>query len=371
MSRRPDAASTNRCIHQIIFVMITYMLYRTGNLHAVAKAAGVSAMTVSRTLRNSPAVHPSTRERILKEAKRLGYRPDPVASRLMATVRKGKTRKASATIAFVRDLRPAAVERDAAHLYIRLDDIRSRATVLGYNVDEFILGKDGVSPRRLQSILRARGIEAALFSLESPHRHLEGFDFSSFACATFGYGLQNPALHRASTNMTQGLLAGLDWLASRGYARIGLAVSAWADIRSDHTYSGAFRHYQATVPRRRQVPPLIFETTNLHATQPAFLKWLKTHRPDALISFDKVIPDWVTSHAGLAIPSDIGFLVHDHPGNSCGLSGVCHNRIEVAAAAVDLVTTQLFHNERGIPRVPRQILVPATLLDQGSCPGRS
>ncbi len=50
----------------------------------VAAAAGVSVATVSRAVRGLPNVAASTRERVQEVAAQLGYRPDPVASRLAA-----------------------------------------------------------------------------------------------------------------------------------------------------------------------------------------------------------------------------------------------------------------------------------------------
>ena len=48
----------------------------------VAKASGVSQSTVSRVLSGAPTavpIAPETRERVLADAKRLGYRPNPLA----------------------------------------------------------------------------------------------------------------------------------------------------------------------------------------------------------------------------------------------------------------------------------------------------
>ncbi|MBE2204645.1 MAG: LacI family DNA-binding transcriptional regulator [Chthoniobacterales bacterium] len=340
------------------------------SLKEVAKAAGVSTMTVSRVMRNSNLVTPGTRRRVLAAAETLGYRPDPVAARLMSRVRKAKKAQTRDTLAFVCARRPHPAPNDG-HQYVQIDDVRARAEIHGYTVDEFFLGKGALSPPRLQSILAARGIEGVLFSAEAPLRELKEFDFSRFASVTFGYGLQSPSLHRASTNMMQGLLSAFEWLERRHYQRIGLAITPWANSRSDQTYSGAILNYQQSIPPRRRVPLLLFPHDQPRDNRRLFGKWLATHKPDVIISFDQLVPDWITEDAGQKIPEDIGFLVHDWTARAARFSGINHNRDHVVAAAVDLTATQLFHGERGIPDVPRQILIPSTLIDQGSCPPRT
>ncbi len=324
-------------------------------------------MTVSRALRNSPLVTAETRKRVLAAARKVGYRPDPLASRLMAVVRKSKNTQIAASLAFVRDRR-SREDAAAFHHYVKVSDVRLRARMHGYNVDEFILGQGGLTIARLQSVLTARGIDGVIFSSEACLHEMSGFAFSDFACAAFGYGLQQPSLHRASTNMMQGLLAAFSWLEARGYKRIGLAVTPWVNSRADNTYSGAVLHYQAGIPRGRRVPLLIFPHDELEKNRRCFRQWMRAQRPDVVVSFDCVIPEWIREDAGRVIGKDIGFLAHDWTGRAERFSGINHHRLHVAAAAVDLVATQLFHGERGIPLVPRQVLVPAALEDRGSCP---
>jgi LacI family transcriptional regulator len=44
-------------------------------------------------------------------------------------------------------------------------------------------------------------------------------------------------------------------------------------------------------------------------------------------------------------------------------AGIFQRRDHLAAAAVDLVVTQLSQNEHGIPPVPRQIMIPPEWVD--------
>ena len=56
---------------------------RNATSHDIAREAGVSQSTVSRTLRNDPRVAPETAERVLRVAKRLGYFPNASARSLV------------------------------------------------------------------------------------------------------------------------------------------------------------------------------------------------------------------------------------------------------------------------------------------------
>jgi LacI family transcriptional regulator len=333
------------------------------SLAAVAAAARVSAMTVSRVLRNSPQVSAATRARVLRAARKLGYQPNPQVARLMELVRGAKARRVHATLGVIRDDIPDDDLHDRAYQYVTIADIRARAGQHGYQAEEFFLGRDGLTPARLGDILQARGIEGIIVSPQSSRIIGTQLDYSPFAAATFGYGLPSPALHRASTNMTQGILHAARELEARGYRRIGIAITQWIDDRADHTYSGAVLHYQQGVPASRRVPLLLFPDNKIVRDADIFCRWFRRHRPEVVISFDTYVPDWITQRLGLRIPENVGLVVHDWTERMTGFAGIHHRRAHVAAAAVDLVATQLMHHEHGIPEVPRQILIPPAWID--------
>jgi DNA-binding LacI/PurR family transcriptional regulator len=333
------------------------------NLQAVARATGLSAMTVSRALRNLPRVSARTRQRVLQAAKRLGYSPDPHMARLMARVRSYRRRRAEAVIALVRDNIPGDELLDHAYQYVALHDIHSRAERHGYRAEEFLLDRTKMSATRLAQILEARGIEGLIISPQSSHSIGMELDYSRFAAVTLGYGLQQPALHRASTNMNRGILQATTELSARGYRRIGLAVTQWIDDRSDHTYSGAMLTYQQHIPPRDRVPLLHFPENSLAKEFHTFRTWFNRHRPDAIISFDSYVPEWLSQKLELKIPEQVGMVVHDWVERHRNFAGIHHRRAYVAAAAVDMLATLLMQNEHGVPDIPRHVLTPPTWVD--------
>ncbi len=323
-------------------------------------------MTVSRVLNNAPHVSSTTRRRVLVAAERLGYRPDPQITQLMSRVRGYRRHRSETVIAVVRDAIPGDELHDPAYQYVTIADIRLNVERHGYRAEEFHLGQGGVTARRMSDILRSRGIEGLLISPQSSANLAEALDYKYFATATFGFGLKQPALHRASTNMTRGILQATAELTARGYRRIGLAITHWIDARSDRTYSGAMLNYQRQIPARDRVPMLLFPENNLANEAAIFCAWCRRHHPDVVISFDSYVPDWMTKKLGLKIPDDIGLVVHDWVERHADFAGIHHRRRHVVAAAVDLLVGQLMHNERGIPEVPRQVLIPPSWIDGSS-----
>jgi len=328
----------------------------------IARAAGVSTMTVSRALRDAPRVAVATRQRILKVARELGYQPDPHLSRMMAMVRGRKTTRFRAVIAVIRERIPEDGLLGPSYQYVPIEGIRERAAGYGYEVEEFHLGKDGLTPARLHTILRTRGIDAVIVSPQSIQLPCSRFDYSDFAAVTFGNAMNTPALHMCAGNMTLGIQIAAEQLSARGYRRIGVAVTRWIVNRSQFGYSGGLFHWQLSLPPEHRVPLLLFPENDISRGENAFTDWMQQHTPDAVITFDTHVPAWL-DRMGLQYPRDIGFVAHDWTPKMKAFAGIYQRRDHLAASAVDLIVTQLSQHERGVPEVPRQIMTPPQWVD--------
>ncbi len=332
------------------------------SLDSIAAAAGVSTMTVSRVLRNAPNVSPETRARVLAAAKTLNYKPDPHLARMMHLVRARKESRQRAVIAVIREDIASDSMRKSPYQFVSIDDIRRRAEQHGYHAEEFWLGRDKLTPSRLQKILHARGIEGVIVSPQSSELRCRELDYTKFASVSFGFAMREPALHISGTNLNLGIQMAAAELTRKGYQRIGVAVTRWIDLRSQNGYSGGMFFFHQDLPPKRRVPTLLMPQHEIIQNFGIFSAWLKKHRPDALISFDTLVPDWL-KQLGLRVPADIGLVMHDWTDRMTAFAGIHHRRDQVASAAVDLLATQLLHNEFGIPASPRQILIPPEWVD--------
>ena len=334
-------------------------------LKDIARATGLSLMTVSRVLRGSAGVRPETRDRVLQEAARIHYQPDPHLMRMMQIVRGRKQKRLRAVIAVIREDVPEEGLLGPSYQYVPVEEIRRRAHGHGYAVEEFHLGREGLNPRRLQRILAARGIEGVIVSPQSTSLPCSRLDYGPFAAVTFGYAMREPALHMCAGNMTLGIQMAAEELSGRGYRRIGVAVTRWIVNRSQFGYSGGLFHWQQGLSPEDRIPMLLFPENDIGGGFDVFRRWLLKHRPDAVITFNTHVPGWLQK-LGLRFPRDIGFVVHDWTPRMHGFAGIYQQREHLAAAAVDLVVTQLSQHEHGVPAVPRQIMIPPRWVD-GPC----
>ncbi|MDQ8207924.1 LacI family DNA-binding transcriptional regulator [Coraliomargarita sp. SDUM461003] len=108
------------------------------SLKQIAEKAGVSRMTVSCALRNSPRVKAETAARIQAIADELGYAPDPRFAEHMARVRETK-QKALLPIAWINANAKQKAFREYEWLQPYFEGAQERCEELGYRLEEFWL----------------------------------------------------------------------------------------------------------------------------------------------------------------------------------------------------------------------------------------
>lgn len=348
-------------------VIVTFMSSNRVTLRDVAAKSGVTPMTASRAIRGLPKVASVTRDRVLAAAMELDYHVDPHLARLMSRVRSKKNRPVRATIAVLREDPPGETLPGQPYRFVPLEFIRERALSHGFEVEEFWLGRDGLTPKKARRILRARGIEAVIVSPQSEQLPCSQFDYSGFSVATFGFAMKHPALHTSATNLHLGIQTAAENLTARGYHRIGIAITDWIDNRAQNGYRTALYLHHQRIRKSDCVPLIMLPEKSVAHGFPRFRDWFESYRPDVILSFDEHVPDWLEQRMGLRIPEDVGFVVHDHTsGTATRFAGLEHQRAELARATVDMVVNQLMQFESGVPDTQRQILVPPGWIEGSS-----
>jgi DNA-binding LacI/PurR family transcriptional regulator len=313
----------------------------------VARAAGVSLTAASMAMRNHPRIGAGTRRRIQAAARKLGYKPDPHLSRLMWYLRTNKAAKYEETLAFISDNAQLADWRafSQADYYLGAVD---RAAELGYRVEVFHLRAPGMTHASLNRVLRSRGIRGLLTSaFREPNASLE-LDWPHFATVACGFSLTQPVVDRTTTDYYRAMLLVTAKLAAEGFRRVGLCLKMTDDAKVLHLWQSAFLFFQHQLPVRLRLPIL-----EMSEEEGKLREWLRTTRPDTIISAGCDFPQLHERFAGEAPPTKIRYVnmnIHHADARSRGID---QDSYLVGRHACSHLIALLQRNELGLPAHPQ------------------
>ncbi|AHF91196.1 transcriptional regulator [Opitutaceae bacterium TAV5] len=330
-------------------------------MRELAKSLGLSIATVSRALRNSPHVLPETRARVQEAMRRTGYRSHALVNALMAQVR--QRHRLQPTGEVVAYLTSHSEENGwkvhPAHV-AQIEGARERAMELGFRLEHMWLGYKGCHSRQVARVLAARGVRGSLLApLPVDHHPLE-LDWQQHAVVTLGYSWRQTALHRAVHDNVGLAFSCHAHLRALGYRRIGLALQESDDSRVKHLWRTGFLGAQS-VHGGEPVPLLLYPR---YRDAGDFLRWYDEYRPDAVISIWQDFPlTWLREH-GVRVPEDTGYATLDLGAGMEGkLAGMRQDNRDLGASAMDMLASQLFRNEIGIPKTALVTMIDGTWID--------
>ncbi|MGC3989746.1 MAG: LacI family DNA-binding transcriptional regulator [Chthoniobacteraceae bacterium] len=345
-------------------------------LRAIAQRLGISHASVSKALRNDPKIKETTRARVQKMAREMGYRPNPMATGLAEYKRTSTIRPIQAVLAWFNFWpRPQQLrEYKAFNLYWR--GAQSAAEKFGYRLEEFTVN-DGVSPARLQNILLTRNIHGILIApLHQTMVNWLDFEWSYFSVVRLSratMGLPDFPLV-TSAQFDSGVMA-LKKMLEHGYERIGF----FGHLTTRWTYLGGFLQEQMiSIPKSQQIPPMLLEETitdqvlkgskAADEVQARFEKWLEKDQPDAILTDSHVLA-LLLERARRRVPEDVAVAALntlDTPFSA----GLYQNPEEIGRVAVLVLISLINDNAHGLPEIYREILVKGTWEDGNSLPLR-
>jgi DNA-binding LacI/PurR family transcriptional regulator len=321
-------------------------------LRDIAARAGVTTMTVSRALRGSAQVSEAKREEIRRIAKEIGYQPDPQVSRLMSMLRTARQKRPDTVIGVVNLRHERGHHMRDAHLSVIYRGAEKRANELGFKLDEYWLADPEISLRRQEGILHARGIEGLLLLPFPEGLKTIDLDFSKFALSAIGRSQAAIACHRAAPNHFNTVSIALDHLRSMGFRKIGLTLFDGFNERTDGRYKAAFLSWFFDCDPENQVPPLFCPRWDGEAVK----SWMERYKPEAVITHGSYIRGRMES-IGYRAPRDYSFVNLNIIPDGDTSSGVDQNYGLIGAAAIDLLSGQLNHYERGLLQYPKTVVV--------------
>ncbi len=313
----------------------------------IAKAAGVSHVTVSLALRDHHSISKATRERIKAIAEEIGYAPDPMLVGLSAYRRSERPAAYQSNLGWING------HHNPADLYIGgyreyYEGTLHRATELGYILEKINLSEYGYDPQSIMRVLRSKGIKGLVLApSENPGAELR-IDFSRFCAVRFGYSYNYPILHTVSNAQFRTVTKAVEHLLALGYQRIGMILSQDINRRTAWNFQGGFNAAMQEVPARHRVAPVSFKIED----KKGIARWIQKHKVDCILGHGYWLMYNVLGDIGIRVPEDMGYADIAVNQEDMTASGMRQNSFLSGVAAVDLLNGMMQRSETGIPEVP-------------------
>lgn len=333
------------------------------SLRSVAEAAGVSAMTVSRVLRNYPAISESVRARVQKAVRSLGYLPDPEMAKLMHHLRKRRKPAFQASICALTTRGPDAPPStycDGIEL-----GAEQRAEALGYSFSTLQIGPSRETWRTLPRILRSRGVEGVvLLPMLTPAKFDGLLDWRDFSIVSTTSSVLSPALHAVLPHHFKNSQMLAERLFALGYRRIGVVINFEQTQRLSHALTAAVT-WHGLLHEGRCVPPLIYSGRSPLGLE----EWFQREQPDVIVTHIQRLCREFAERLGLSLPGPVGVVsANTEPGAPCAGINECPE--DIGCTAIDLLAGMIQRGVRGIPEMPTTTQVPGFWVNARSCPKR-
>lgn len=322
-------------------------------IRELAQALGLSKTTVAYALNDMPRVSAATRELVQRRARELGYIANPVASGFLRQVRSQGAKRYRANLAFIDPMK-------IQYSYVGriISGAVDRARDLGYGLD--VLRAGSYESAKLTQILSARGVLGVIIGpLAKSTGHIT-LDWSKFASVAYGYTMARPVIPRIGPYHLHGIRTAFRMCRQKGFRRVGLALTTESNQRSDRLWSAGFLDIQQTLPESERVRPLL--VPNAVFTTETMRTWMLQEKPDAVILHNT---NEIYRFQSNAVNRQVVYVVLDRLAAD-PYAGIDQQFQLCGGLLVDMVSSQVLHNQRGIPSTPTTSLVDGVWVDHPS-----
>ncbi|MES2438016.1 MAG: LacI family DNA-binding transcriptional regulator [Verrucomicrobiota bacterium] len=340
---------------------------RRVSLRDLAKLMGVSHVTVSLALRDSPQISVKVKAEVKRLAEEHGYRPDPMLNAL-SNYRQSKGKRAfQAVIGWINGWQDPDQLRGYEEFDAYWNGASGAAQKLGYRLEEFRM--DGsTTPRRLDQILSSRGIRGLLLPPHDGQPDWRGFPWEKYFVVKFGRSLQEPKTHLVTADQVLNTVLAFEKMTDLGYRRIGFVTHEPYMKVHGHLFEAGFLIAQQTIPVKQRVPVLSLVGTKPEEAAALLVEWMKKHRPDAIHTDVRRIRQ-LLDQSGLRVPEDIAVAATTLIDTGVD-SGIDQHPEEIGRVGMLLLNSIINDGAVGIPSIFRQILVEGSWVGGSSVNSR-
>lgn len=324
------------------------------SLRDIAAAANVCLMTVSLSLRDNPKISSSTRERVKKLARELGYHPDPEISRLMKRLRISRTARGTTSLAIL-DFYPRLDFAELSyHRRIR-QGILARAEALGFAVSQFQAAAYKFNLGHILKLVRNRGIDGLILfpSVVAPLTLDPAADWRDLSVVCVTNSILSPRFHSVVPHQFANMMRLIEAMKEHGRHKISAVIEESFDERTAHHFTAAMNWHGHG--RRILIVPNAVSAAGKTAL---IARWIAKHDSDMVFaqSPESVIQALArlrrrqaTVVAALGTPNNDQFsYLNEHPE-------------VVGSAAIELLAGMMYYHETGVPQHPRMTMIDGEL----------
>jgi DNA-binding LacI/PurR family transcriptional regulator len=343
-------------------------MYAQPTIKDVARVAGVHFTTVSMALRGHPSIPPTTRERIIAAASRIGYQRNQVFAALTNQRRRAGTSYYVPRVAYLANRTEEEGFLKLAHHRMMFEGARKEAEALGYGMDLLYLGKGHHTSKSLHKHLKQNAITGLIIGAFEPGGPSLELDWNEFCTVKIDSRQVQPACTFISTDQLNGVRDAFQKMRERGYRRIGLAIGLDDEETTDNMHLSGWHLEQFGIPPEERIPPLLFPRGAREKQASELLRThIQEHRIDALLC------NWANVRsliglAGFECPTQVACAGLCITKPTPGLAGIVSNMDLVGQRVMALLAVLLRSEQRGVPECATNTHVKGDWHDGASAP---
>lgn len=345
-------------------------MFSNPTIKDVARVAGVHFTTVSMALRGHPSIPPTTRDRIVAAAGRIGYQRDSVFSALSNRRARAQTRNFAPGIGYLVNRSPENGYFRRSHYRMLVEGARKQAEALGYRFELLFVDEGYYNSAALYEHLKKEGITGLIIGAFESGRAMVNLDWTEFCVVKIDSRHMDPPVTFISTDQLNGVRLAVQKMRALGYSRVGLAVGIEDEEGTDDMHLSGYLLEQPTLPAQDFIPPLFFPRGAVASDAiPLLRTWLEQNRIDAVVCNWTYIRTMVTE-AGFRCPEDVACGCLCLGRRNPALAGLVANMDLVGQRSAALLATLMRSEHHGIPASATTTYVQGNWYDGTSAPSR-